>query len=94
MAELATRKMRGKKARGKHRRKEDQIASYLVQIGEWEFSFGIGNRRFNDGPVYGLSSPVPARETYCTLRHQDRSRGSHPDTSGNWSFFRVHDSLA
>jgi hypothetical protein len=52
MAESATRRIRGKKARGKHRSKEDEIASYLVQIEEWEwgFSFGIGNRRFNDGP--------------------------------------------
>ena len=52
MAELATRRMRGKKARGKHPRKEDEIVPYLDQIGEWEwgFSFGIGNRRFNDGP--------------------------------------------
>jgi len=52
MAELATRKVRGKKARGKHRHGEYEIASYLIRIGEWEwgFSFGIGNRRFNDGP--------------------------------------------
>ena len=52
MAELATSRMRGKKARGKYRRKEDELASYLIQIREWEwgFSFGVGNRRFNDGP--------------------------------------------
>lgn len=50
MAESATSRT-GKKARGKHRSKEE-IASYLVQIEEWEwgFSFGIGYRRFSDGP--------------------------------------------
>lgn len=52
MAELAKGRTRRKKARGKRRRKEDEYGSYVVQIEGWEwgFSFGIGNRRFNDGP--------------------------------------------